>query len=78
MGAGGGNPFEEAAGMGAEGVPGEEPTGDEGEEDAEAQGGNPFDLYAAGDEEETMKAREANPLVAAFDEYLQKAIHHDE
>ena len=78
MGAGGGNPFEEAAGMGDEGAPGDEPTGDEGEEDAEVQGGNPFDLYAAGDEEETMKAREANPLVAAFDEYLQKAIHHDE
>lgn len=42
------------------------------------QGGNPFDLYAQGDDEETMKAREANPLVAAFDEYLQKAIDHDE
>ena len=52
--------------------------GDEEEEDDTAQPGNPFDLYAEGDQEETMKARESNPLVAAFDEYLQKAIHHDE
>lgn len=79
MGMGGGNPFEEAAGMGMEaGGPADQPVaGGEGEEDA-AQPGNPFDLYAEGDQEETMKARESNPLVAAFDEYLQKAIHHDE
>lgn len=80
MGMGGGNPFEEAAGMGMEaGGPADQPVaGGEGEEDAAAQPGNPFDLYAEGDQEETMKARESNPLVAAFDEYLQKAIHHDE
>ena len=79
-GMGGGNPFEEAAGMGMEaGDPADQPVaGGEDEEDAAAQPGNPFDLYAEGDQEETMKARESNPLVAAFDEYLQKAIHHDE
>ena len=64
------NPFEEAAGMYA----------DEGEdqEDMQAQEDqqdiNPFDEYDESEDDETEKAMVENPLVKAFDEYLQKTI----
>lgn len=75
------NPFEEAAGM-VGGAPGDEvaeqgqAAADQGTAEEPIEPENPFDLYAQGDDEETEKAMDVNPLVKAFDEYLSKTIQH--
>lgn len=64
------NPFEEAAGMYADEGEGQEDT----QTQEDQQDINPFDEYDESEDDETEKAMVENPLVKAFDEYLQKTI----